>query len=593
MAEEFEMGMAELPPKQKKKGSKVKLIIISVILVIAVGLGSFYAVAPRDFLQLFLNDKNYTKLAIGKSAAKIQGPVEIFTEYLKTRETKEVEASLNINLSSSIMESVGEDPSFAQFISYMNTLKIKGKTTKNGILSQSEMALYDNNGKLLDVSLLTDSGAMLFDSYMEEIKQGKLSEVEYENSPMPALGTYFKINTIDSGWVALSKRGFKPGAVSSIMNETLKNEDNKEKLDRATKNIMVSLMDSCIGDNVKAIEPNQEIRVESAVVRGDKISFTLIPEQLIKACNEAVKVAKEDEDLYSVIKSAYEKAAKANPDIVSTLGLKGNTLDKDGYKKLVDGFKAKINKSFNEAEWKQLEISIYVDKKNEVTGINILYTPKDGRESKEAISVALPTENGNKDFVIATSDLDEKNKFVFEIIQETETSGKTKLHITDEGGGLVDINGTYKNYAVKDGVTVGETTQKYYISDPDEDGVFLDRGTITIKASLNNGKYAQEIKLDSGEFGEITLNLSSKKVESKNVEIPIESEVLDLSSEKEEDMAKLEAMVTKGMTYLYTDIEASHPELFALIEAIMAEEEGVEDAEGGFMGDSLIGGIFA
>ncbi|MEG1614049.1 MAG: hypothetical protein RR911_05680 [Oscillospiraceae bacterium] len=578
----YEMGQAGSPKKKSKKSLKIIGIIIAVILAIALGLGIAYAVAPRDVLQLVMNKQSYAKLTVGKNISELEGASDILEELTQAKYKEQYESDMNLSLSPKITEKISADPSISALISYVNTLKIKGTQSKDGFLSKADMAIYDNAGKLIDISTISDDAAIAFLEYknMDAIESD-------DDAKLIEGGAYFKINTINSGWLAPSKSGLIPGDVSGVVKAVGKNKDLDEQFSKGSKKVVKTFLNSCFNDNVKAVESGKELKVENTTVKGDKVTFTLTPEELSKSVSAALKVAKDDPDLYKAFKSLYDSAVKANPQIIAKLNLKDITMDKDGYKKYIDLMDIKISEYCKNADWKAIDISFYIDKKNQIVGADVVINSKDSDDDKEIYLFAFPEVKDSRDFVMKYTC--GKKSIVVEVKHISEKSANTKVLIMDDSDGFcIDLSGTYKNVKIEDGVLYGEISQSFNLNLTDENTAPLkSTGTISVKSENRAGKHTIKMIIEDEMLGRITTNYTATKLKFEPITIPEAGTVLDMSSQSDADKAKLEELTTKGTEYIFSDLAKNHPDLGSVIQAVFMSALKSEDGAG------LLGGITA
>ena len=572
MSKEYEMGKVETPSKKNNKALKIVLTIVAVIVVIAIAFGIAFAVAPRDVMKMFMSDQTFTKYTISQSMDIVKKPVELLSEFSQAKHKNRFDASANISLTPAATESMASDKMMSSLLTYINTLKIKGTQTRDGFLSQSEISVFDNDGRLIEATVLSDDAVAALTG-VKSIKN------KIGDSDELASGVYFKINSISSDWLTNSKESLTPGDLSAILNSISTIEKHEDKVEKGIKGAMKEFLNVCFTDNIKGIQSKQELKVENTVVTGDKLTFTLTPDRLSLAMCAAIDVAKEDKNLYDVFKLMYDKAVKTDPQIITKLNLKNITMDKAGYKNYLDLMSTKISKATKDADWKEAEISLYVSRDNDIVGASIKITPMSSSGSEAVITYAKPFEKGRENFVLSAK-ADEVT-FVAQIAPKSEASGTTKISFTGEDGYSFNMTGTYKGTDYEDGMIYGQVSQEYTRVYKDEkDTQRKDSGTITIKSDKTTNGNDIKAVIDSKETGVITLNYSTSKLKFQKITLPPEDTVLDLSSTSDEDKAKMSEFTTKAMQYVFTDLATSHPDLSGIIkQAIFGALRGEEKTD--------------
>ncbi len=585
MSDVYEMGSFEpVTVKKNKKGLKIFGVIMAVILVVIIGFAVAYAVAPRDVMQLFLNDKNYAKITIGQSAGEAKEVTDIVEEVVDEQYKKSFSAGLNVSLSSEMKEKIEKsDPTLSALMTYVNTLKIDGTQTRDGLLTQSDFVISDNNGKIVDASVINDDVLTYYllnkEINSEDLDTTNTTEGDSEDEMMStSTGLYFKANSINSGWLTDTKQIIQPGNLSGAVKSAKAVEEQNDNLSKSTKKIMSAFLDVCLNENLKSIESKQELKVEDVTVSGDKITFTVTPKDLINAVNASVKLAKEDTDLYNAYKSMYDKIVKLNPQIVTELNQNKITMDKNGYKNFLDQMAEKINLSLKSADWETNEITLYINKQNDVIGLNIATNYVDKSEKPCSTAFAVDKSKASKKIIMKSQE--DQDFLIACIDMKNETTGTTTLKYNIQNEISANFSGNYKITDFEDGMLYGNITQNYDLTKTDENAVTTNnKGKITMNCKKSGKDDVTTLNIEDNGFGNISVNCTASKLKFEKITVPQQDEVLDLSSKSDADAKKIDELTTNAIKYVFSDMVVTHPEIANMVKlAIMSMDSEVDSS---------------
>jgi|GEM_PF-2877757 len=565
---------------RSKKARKITGIIVAAILIIALCLGAAYAFAPRDVLQLLLSDEKYAQLTIGKNMLAAFDKIDEKSSILNQKSSRTYDAGINMNFTSDFMKEMGEDPSFAATVVYLNSLRIKGTKTVDGLVSKDDISVLDRSGELIGFSLISDKSV----NYVNGVKSLIKKDVGERLFSFPG---YTKVNSISSDWLTFSEAIIAPGDFQKILSITEDMDDQKKQASKGLKNVMVSFFDVCFEKGLEDIESSKQLSIGAAIADGDKISFSVSPEQFKKASKEAIKTAKEDPDLFQSFKEMYDAVLKNDPDLAVRINGMGIKMDKAGYKAFLDEMLKNITESMDKAIWGKVTVDLYVNKNNQIVGVQMGISPKSTDISVGKIRFVLPSAKGNKNF----GALFTIGKFEarMEVVQKTETSGTTMIYAKDDKlNFLINSRGTYKNVKIEDGMLFGEIKQNMDLMYVEESKQETDKIKVTFKSEKDGEVQKISTSTTYEEIGTIGCDLTVTKNKFEAIDIPKIDTVIDMNSLEEEDADKIETVYMSYYKYLFETLPASHPDLVNVFAVVFGDNSLFEGFDAGSFVDGAL-----
>lgn len=553
------------PQNKSKKVLKVMGIIGAVVLAFTLCLGIAYAISPRDVLQLFLSDQKYIQLTIGKNILGASESVDKKATVLNRKSSSTYDAGVNVKLTSEFMKEMEDEKLLSAGAAYLNSLRFKGTESVDGLVSKSDISVLDRSGELFDVSIVSDK----YINYINSVRTLFEMDSQGKSVSNPA---YVKVNAISEDWLTFSEEIFAPGDIQNIFKITKDMKSQKKQVLKGMTNVKGAFFDVCFKDGKAEVKSNKQLFIGAAIATGDEISFVITPEKVKAASKKAIETAKEDEDLFQGFKQMYDEILKKDPDLAVRINSSGIRMDKAGYELFLDKRLKDITEAMDKATWSEATARLYVDKNNQIIGVQVDLLSKGSDKKLGKICVVLPSQKGNKNFGISySSDAGEAR---LEVVQKTETSGTIAMYGKfDEDDFIINSKGTYKNVKVEDGVFFGEINQNIdlmYVYESKQE-------TDKIKLALKSKKDGETQKITASasyeEMDSFEFDVTVTKNKFKAFEVPSREKVIDLTALNEENAEKILAVYDSAVQFFFETLPTSHPDLVNFFETAYGEEE--------------------
>ncbi len=374
-----------VPPK-KKKGKKIAITIISVVLALALIVGALILIFPKQAKDLwakaFYSDAKYFRMLAGNKVRELTGDIPEFYENVTVNEDKKplegkfsVSASINQELLSSLVGETGVD---------LGWLTDIGLDLENG--GDAGNAVFTLSGKKIltaEYKKDPDTGKVILrlpelsDDYVAIDAEDVLNAVSSMRGMLPGSGE-------GDGIIGGMIPSLPFGNFSMVLREsaeTVTEFIEPEKLEE--------LINKYVGiflDKIENVEKGSE-KVEIEEIAQDLTTYEaeLSSEELTKCINAVASELKEDKDIEKIIDDIADKAAADSSSEYNTVT--PDEVKKDIYD-LIDHLCGD-----DVVKGVIVKVKLFVNGKGEIAGVDVNYDA----EGAETITItAKKVEDGGK-----------------------------------------------------------------------------------------------------------------------------------------------------------------------------------------------------
>lgn len=476
--------------------SKIWLVAGISLAAVLVALIVFYAVNPRDFLQVFTTRPAYAKLIARKNLKRLDKATEPTLSYFDRNREYEADGSVDWTMSSAFQDYVGDNMTADQLQNYVNSLSFVGKARMQGSNLCGLLTTSDDAGPVMTTHLVAGNGRV--DVNHEQLSLGWTRRQVSSNA--------------DSWNNILDSR-----ARTALRNDKVQKQVQKcfrKGFRKVQDDISVTEQSRC--DFVVADKHASGDR-ENIVLTSDMVNDLIQnafwemkgDRALLKACNEALPVGQKFKNQDTFTSYIYDLGSQ----ILSRLG--ASQIDR-------------------------VSLDLCVNRRNQITAANILVKRETGDIIVNSVlkddtdrGLAVKVRNGGKQtFFVDTQNL-------------TDRSGKADITLgTDRSTTL-----HWDNFAMIDGLPTGRFRLDGFPS-----ANLQSLGTAEIDTTLQPAEDGNSIKqtgtLRFGTLGTFSLNVSYKETDLTMMRVPNSVEVTSPDSKTRQQA---------WLTYLFTDMPQQHP----------------------------------
>lgn len=141
-------------------GEKSKVYIVAGISLAAVliALIVFYAVNPRDFLQVFTTRPGFARIVAQKNIKRLQKDAGPTLSYFDRSKEYQADGSADWTMASSIRDGIGDNLTADQLQNYVNSLSFNGKARMQGGNLCGVLTVSDDAGPVMNTQMVAGNG---------------------------------------------------------------------------------------------------------------------------------------------------------------------------------------------------------------------------------------------------------------------------------------------------------------------------------------------------------------------------------------------------------------------------------------------------
>ena len=461
--------------------SKTKKILIGILVVVVLivsGLGVGYAIAPREFLQLFLSDGAYTKVMLAKNFSKMYPLAEDIAAKVDDKKFAfEAEGTVNAKFNNKII-----DKSIATELSnYVSTLNMKSDLNLEGALLNFNASLYDNSGEVLSSSVIVD--------------------------PM---SVYLNIKQLEFGWMNVDKKDDETQHSVGVVNETYETiikEKVDDDLKKAIYNYMKIVTSTFESDKI-SISKEKDFQLGSAVANGEVVTVSMSAADLINCVDTVLVEVKSDENTFTIINNCLPESEK---------------MTFADFKNKLDILRDKLVKKINDSEIETVNLDFFVDSRNEITALEV-----NMNSNKATNIVSIIIEDSNDAGYVLSVKANNETTLLIDVKKLTENSGVVSLE-KKMADGTLSVKVRYSDFSVTDNGIFGK-----FDTDPFVLPGYPELGEIALDVDISNSEKGIKVSADITveNLGDFNFILDMNESESKIIKLPLANEISAFDSDK-------------------------------------------------------------
>lgn len=143
-------GMGQNTKVWLTAGISIAAVLITLIV--------FYAVNPRDFLQVFTTKPGYARIVAAKNTRRLEKDAAPTLSYLDRSKEYEADGSLDWTMASSIRDGIGDNLTADQLQNYVNSLSFTGRVRMQGGNLCGVLNTSDDTGPVMNTQMVAGNG---------------------------------------------------------------------------------------------------------------------------------------------------------------------------------------------------------------------------------------------------------------------------------------------------------------------------------------------------------------------------------------------------------------------------------------------------